>query len=93
MVTKAIESAQRQVEAMHFAARKHVLEYDDVMNKQRQVIYEERNKILDGKDLADHVGAVMRGHRRRRGGQLSSSPGARAARTGTWRGSTAGSSS
>ncbi len=51
LVSKAIESAQRQVEAMNFAARKHVLEYDDVMNKQREVIYGERNRILDGKDL------------------------------------------
>ena len=56
---RPVESAQRKVEDMNFAARKHVLEYDDVMNKQRQVIYGERNKILDGKDLADHVGAVM----------------------------------
>ncbi len=59
LITKSVESAQRKVEDMNFAARKHVLEYDDVMNKQRQVIYGERNKILDGKDLADHVGAVM----------------------------------
>ena len=44
---------------MNFSARKHVLEYDDVMNKQRQVIYAERNKILDGKDLAEHVDEVM----------------------------------
>ncbi len=39
--------------------RKSVLEYDDVMNKQRQVIYAERNKILDGKDLTDHITEVM----------------------------------
>lgn len=55
MVSKAIEGAQRQVEAMNFAARKHVLEYDDVMNKQREVIYAERNRILDGKDIHDRV--------------------------------------
>jgi preprotein translocase subunit SecA len=55
MVSKAIESAQRQVEAQNFAARKYVLEYDDVMNKQRQVIYAERNRILDGKDIRGRV--------------------------------------
>jgi preprotein translocase subunit SecA len=55
LVSKAIESAQRQVEAMNFAARKHVLEYDDVMNKQREVIYAERNAILDGKDIHGRV--------------------------------------
>ncbi|MBF4510439.1 MAG: preprotein translocase subunit SecA [Aeromicrobium sp.] len=55
MVSKAIESAQRQVEAQNFASRKYVLEYDDVMNKQRQVIYGERNDILDGKDIRGRV--------------------------------------
>jgi preprotein translocase subunit SecA len=55
MVSKAIESAQRQVEAQNFASRKYVLEYDDVMNKQRQVIYGERNDILDGKDIRARV--------------------------------------
>jgi len=55
LVSKAIESAQRQVEAQNFAARKYVLEYDDVMNKQRQVIYGERNRILDGKDIHSRV--------------------------------------
>ncbi len=55
MVTKGIESAQRQVEAMHFSSRKHVLEYDDVMDKQRKTIYAERNDILDGKSYSDRV--------------------------------------
>jgi len=55
LVSKAIESAQRQVEAMNFGARKHVLEYDDVMNKQREVIYAERNRILDGKDVRERL--------------------------------------
>jgi len=55
LVSKAIEGAQRQVEAMNFAARKHVLEYDDVMNLQRQTIYGERNAILDGKDIHGRV--------------------------------------
>ena len=58
MVTKAVESAQRKVEEINFAMRKNVLDYDDVMNKQRQVIYEERNKILDGKDLTERVAEV-----------------------------------
>ncbi len=60
LVSKAIESAQRQVEAMNFAARKHVLEYDDVMNKQREVIYQERNRILDGKDIHERVEEMIR---------------------------------
>jgi len=60
LVSKAIESAQRQVEAMNFAARKHVLEYDDVMNKQREVIYQERNRILDGKDIHGRVEEMLR---------------------------------
>ena len=59
MVTKAIESAQRQVEAMHFSARKNVLEYDDVMNLQRNAIYKERNAILDGKDLSARIGSII----------------------------------
>lgn len=59
LVSKAIESAQRQVEAMNFAARKHVLEYDDVMNKQREVIYAERNRILDGKDIHGRVKEML----------------------------------
>ncbi len=59
MVSKAIESAQRQVESMHFAARKNVLEYDDVMNLQRKAIYEERNAILDGKDMADRIPEII----------------------------------
>ena len=59
MVSKSIESAQRQVESMHFAARKNVLEYDDVMNLQRQAIYEERNAILDGKDMAERIPEII----------------------------------
>ncbi|MCL2870713.1 MAG: preprotein translocase subunit SecA [Coriobacteriia bacterium] len=55
VVAKAVEGAQRKVELMNFASRKHVLEYDDVMNKQREVIYAERTKVLDGKDIHDQV--------------------------------------
>lgn len=58
MVSKSIEGAQRKVEEINYAMRKNVLDYDDVMNQQRQVIYEERNKILDGKDLTEHISDV-----------------------------------
>ncbi|MFQ6037418.1 MAG: preprotein translocase subunit SecA, partial [Candidatus Aminicenantales bacterium] len=55
MVTKAIERAQKQVEAQNFSIRKHLLEYDDVMNKQRETIYRLRREILEGKDLKDRI--------------------------------------
>jgi len=51
MLSKQIENAQKKVEANHYAARRYLLEYDDVMNKQRTIIYAERNKILDGEDV------------------------------------------
>lgn len=59
MVSKAIESAQRQVEAVNFSARKRVLEYDDVMNLQRKAIYAERNAILEGKDLTERMPDII----------------------------------
>ncbi len=59
LVSKAVEGAQRQIEAMNFGARKYVLEYDDVMNKQREVIYAERQRVLDGKDIHDRVEQMM----------------------------------
>ena len=59
MVSKAIETAQRQVESVNFSTRKHVLEYDDVMNLQRKAIYEERNAILDGKDLTERMPEII----------------------------------
>ncbi len=55
MVTKTIETAQKQVEAQNFNIRKNLLEYDDVMNKQREVIYEQRDLVLKGKDLKEQV--------------------------------------
>jgi len=55
MVTKAIESAQRQVEELNFTRRKNVLKYDEVPNTQRTVIYEERRKVLQGHDLKDEA--------------------------------------
>ena len=53
MITKAIENAQRKVEAHNFDIRKHLLEYDDVMNKQREVIYEQRKQVLEGENLKE----------------------------------------
>ncbi len=60
MVSKTVERSQHQVEALHFAARKNVLEYDDVMNLQRKAIYEERNAILDGKDMSERIDEIIR---------------------------------
>ena len=60
MVTRAIETAQKRVEAHNFEIRKHLIEYDDVMNTQRKIIYAERRKILDGESLQDTL-AEMRG--------------------------------
>src|SRR3712207_2028865 len=55
MVTRAIENAQRQVESQNFERRKNVLKYDEVLNKQREVIYDVRRRILDGEDLTDQM--------------------------------------
>jgi preprotein translocase subunit SecA len=55
MVTRAIETAQKNVEEQNFEIRKNVLKYDDVMNKQREVIYGERQKILEGRDLSEEA--------------------------------------
>jgi preprotein translocase subunit SecA len=55
MVTNAIRSAQTQVEAQNFEIRKNVLKYDEVLNRQRQVIYEERRRVLEGEDLEEQV--------------------------------------
>jgi preprotein translocase subunit SecA len=55
MVTNAIRSAQTQVEAQHFEIRKDVLKYDDVMNRQRLVIYDERRRVLEGEDIHEQV--------------------------------------
>ena len=51
MITKSIENAQKKVEAHNFDIRKHLIEYDDVMNKQREVIYTQRREILAGQDI------------------------------------------
>ncbi len=55
ILSKQIESAQKKVEGMNFSARRHVLEYDDVMNVQRNLIYEQRRKVLDGVDIHDTI--------------------------------------
>jgi len=60
MVTKSIERAQGQVETRNFDTRKHLLEYDDVMNKQREAIYGLRRRILEGKDTREHVLTLSR---------------------------------
>jgi preprotein translocase subunit SecA len=66
IITRAIENAQRRVESRNFEARKHVLEYDDVMNQQREVIYQQRRQILEGTNLKDQIwdmiaGCIQRG--------------------------------
>ena len=55
LVGRAIENAQKKVEGHHFDIRKHLLEYDDVMNRQRQVIYTERERILKGANMEEKV--------------------------------------
>jgi len=55
MISKAIENAQKRVEGQNFDIRKHLLEYDDVMNRQRQVIYEQRKRVLLGQTLRDDL--------------------------------------
>jgi preprotein translocase subunit SecA len=59
LVSKTIESAQSRVEGYNFDIRKHVVEYDDVINKQRETIYEERDKVLRNEDLTDTVQAFL----------------------------------
>jgi len=59
MLSKTVENAQRKVEQQNFQIRKRVLEYDDVMNMQRQVVYEQRNKILEGGDISEDSQEVI----------------------------------
>ena len=58
-ITRAIENAQGKVEAHNFDIRKHLLEYDDVMNKQREVIYDQRNRVLRGESLQEDLIEIM----------------------------------
>jgi preprotein translocase subunit SecA len=62
MVTGSVENAQKKVESHNFDLRKHVLQYDDVMNTQREVIYRERRKILEGRDISESVLEVFKIH-------------------------------
>ena len=55
MMSSAIENAQRRVEGRHFQTRKSVLEYDDVMNRQREIIYGQRRTVLDGEDIHQQI--------------------------------------
>lgn len=55
LISKAIENAQKKVEGHNFDIRKHLLEYDDVMNKQREVIYEQRREVLEGENLKENI--------------------------------------
>jgi preprotein translocase subunit SecA len=59
MLTNAIENAQKQVESRNFQTRKNVLQYDDVMNTQRAVIYEQRSKVLEGADLQQSIQGML----------------------------------
>ncbi|MCW5978340.1 MAG: preprotein translocase subunit SecA [Bryobacteraceae bacterium] len=61
LITKRIAAAQKAVEAQHFAARKHLLEYDDVMNKQRTAVYKMRRELLEGQDQRDRVLEMVKG--------------------------------
>ena len=61
ILSGAVENAQRSVESRNFRSRKNVLEYDDVMNTQREVIYAQRQKVLDGEDLRDNMLSMLRG--------------------------------
>ncbi|HML17124.1 MAG TPA: preprotein translocase subunit SecA, partial [Bryobacteraceae bacterium] len=61
MISKRIAAAQKAVEAQNFASRKHILEYDDVMNKQRQAVYGMRRKLLEGEDQRERVLEIIEG--------------------------------
>src|SRR3984957_6505928 len=61
LITKRIAKAQEAVEAQHFASRKHLLEYDDVMNKQRQAVYGMRRQLLEGQDQTDRIKEIIQG--------------------------------
>ena len=60
LITSTIESAQKKLEASNFAIRKQVLQYDDVMNQQREIIYKERRQVLDGEDMSSKLHEMMR---------------------------------
>ncbi len=59
MISRSIENAQKRVEGVHFDARKHILEYDDVMNKQRQVVYHDRDIVIRGEAVRERVQEML----------------------------------
>ena len=59
MLSRSIEGAQKKVEGRNFGIHKYVLQYDNVMNKQREIIYDERRKVLFGEDLRDYIMNMM----------------------------------
>lgn len=59
MLSKTIENAQKKVEGRNFSIRKYVLQYDNVMNKQREIIYDERKRVLHGEDLRTHIMSML----------------------------------
>lgn len=59
LITKSIETAQKRVESRNFSIRKHVLDYDDVMNQQREVIYQQRRQVLTGENMADTIKDII----------------------------------
>lgn len=59
MLTKSIEAAQKKIEGRNFGIRKHVLQYDDVLSRQREIIYDQRNKVLEGANLKDQIAKML----------------------------------
>ena len=80
MLTRTVENAQKKVEQQNFLIRKRVLEYDDVMNEQRRVVYKYRREILEGRDMSDVARASSA---RWSSGSLPSTRRATSSRTGT----------
>ncbi len=93
MLTRTIENAQKKVEQQNFLIRKRVLEYDDVMNEQRRVVYKYRREILEGRDMSDVAHEELeevvapdwsRTTRRARSSRTGTWPGSRATPRGLW---------
>lgn len=59
ILTKSIEAAQKKIEGRNFGIRKHVLQYDDVLSRQREIIYDQRNKVLEGANLKDQIAKML----------------------------------
>jgi len=70
ILSNAVENAQKNVESVHFRSRKNVLEYDNVMNTQREVIYKQRQKVLDGEDLRENILSMLRQSLQSTGGDV-----------------------